>query len=718
MNDRLPVRASAPPPPAPNYQNLEPMEEGGGSASPFQVRRFLSFLRRFWWIPLFTLTLALGSAIGYIFWKPTTYVSTAVMWETAKVRLPEASLMSEDQSTFLGTQTELLKSPHLQAMTLESLKTSSTNAIPVGRDGKPLRVKITVSPVPKSSVFNVSASGSDPAYLQRYLDALLVQYLAYKKEIRQVVSGGTFQSIGSQVEKFENDKMAAQRSLAAFQSTNNLAILQEEATLASGYLTKLKTQLSDLQIESEIISGLTNESNATSLGQTNTPADLLEVMRSLGSTPASAAPSERQTALREIEMLKIQREKLSQYLLPKHPKMVKLQADIDRAQTILDMFRNHSLSQLTASLNAAKMKMTKVQEAIEVWEGKVIRASTNIAIVEGLKLEVNRNQGLLDRLKLMMDNVDISRKIEQEALAVLQPASPGVSSTKEDAMVLALAVIVGLGLGLGIIFLIGMVDDRLISLTEVTEKLGEHVVGQLPEVVPPRRKARVPLLEINDERHMYAESYRNLRSALLFMPSEEERPKTLVITSAQPDEGKSTVAANLARTLALGGASVLLVDADLRRGVLHELMSLQREPGLADLLAQPTDFDKVLQTNCQPNLTFLSCGTRLRNSGELFLSPAFDQLLARMRTQFDFVIFDSCPVFAADDATTLAPKVDATILVVRSSFSSARLVREALDLLYQRQARVLGLVFNRADTTANSYYYYKYSKYHPEVKKA
>jgi len=91
------------------------------------------------------------------------------------------------------------------------------------------------------------------------------------------------------------------------------------------------------------------------------------------------------------------------------------------------------------------------------------------------------------------------------------------------------------------------------------------------------------------------------------------------------------------------------------------------------------------------------------------------RILARLRQQFDFVLIDSSPIFAADDATTLAPKVDATLFVVRSRFSRIGPVREALDLLYQRQARVLGVIFNQADASARSYYYYKYAAYQQSV---
>ncbi|HYG35799.1 MAG TPA: CpsD/CapB family tyrosine-protein kinase, partial [Clostridia bacterium] len=186
----------------------------------------------------------------------------------------------------------------------------------------------------------------------------------------------------------------------------------------------------------------------------------------------------------------------------------------------------------------------------------------------------------------------------------------------------------------------------------------------------------------------------------------------VLITSALPNEGKSTVSANLARTVAQGGARVLLIDGDLRKGTLHSVMGLQREPGLSELLLQNLDPSKVIQIDSIPNLSFIAAGMRLHNPGDLFLGHTFDQLLARWREQYDYVVIDSSPVFAADDATTLAPKVDGTLFVVRSKFTGARQVKEALELLIRRQAKVLGLVLNRADASKRSYHYYKYAEYY------
>ena len=197
-----------------------------------------------------------------------------------------------------------------------------------------------------------------------------------------------------------------------------------------------------------------------------------------------------------------------------------------------------------------------------------------------------------------------------------------------------------------------------------------------------------------------------------------ERPRVILITSAIPNEGKSTVAANLARTLAQGGSRVILIDGDMRKGALHQLLGLKRDPGLSDLLGKPDTLDQVIQADSALGFSFIGSGSVSRNTGDLLLGPDFDRLLARLREQFDYVLIDSSPVFAADDASTLAPKVDGTLFVVRSGFSGARLAREALDLLYQRQAKILGVVFNRANTSSRSYYYYKYADYYPGTAKA
>jgi capsular exopolysaccharide synthesis family protein len=691
---------------------------GAPPASSQGLRRFVVFLRRYWWIPLITLLLTGGTSIALIVLAPPVFVSTATMWETEKLHLSEGALFTDDSQTYIGTQMELLKSGRLWQLAIDRLKAAGTNSVPLGKDGLPLAVSLNFREAPKSAVFSITASSTDPAFSRNFLDALMSEYLEYKKNVRKLVSGDTAASISAQVETREAELKAAHDALTLFQRTNNLAILQEEGSMAGGYLEKLQIQISDLQLESQLLQATAVEQKTSVRGNSSGAQIPVGLMKNLDSTGLPAAGNEQLTPYQELQLLNIQREKLSKYLRPKHPKIVALDEQIARSEKLLDLFRNQNHDQLVAYQEAIKMKMDSVLASIKDWEAKVTDANARIAEAESLKLSVTRAQSMYDRLANLLQSVDISRNTDLETLSILEPASPARRSYQQISQNVTMAILGGLGLGLGIIFLIQMRDDRFTSVIDVNSTLGDAIVGLLPEV--PREKGKEPmrLLELDDPRHAYAESYRSLRSALLFLPTEGERPKVLLITSAMPNEGKSTVAANLARTLALSGSRVLLVDGDLRKGHLHHLLHMQSGPGLTELLHHTCDADKIIQRDPLSNFAFIPCGTRSGNPGDLFLGSGLDEILAKWRREFDFVIIDSSPVFAADDASCLAPKVDGTLFVVRRGHSSARAVSEALDLLAQRQARVLGVVFNGVDATSRNYHYYKYADYNPSAKTA
>jgi polysaccharide biosynthesis transport protein len=707
------------------YPAPGPTEEYAAPGSTSGLRRIVFFLRKLWWVPLLTLILAEGSAVVYLhYWAPPDYVSSASMWETEKLRLPEGAAFSEDLQNYLGNQMELMRSDGMQKRVVAGMQAANSNSVPLDKDGFPIAVKITVKQAPKSTIFTIEATTANPAYSQTFLDALLNEYREFKKNVRKTVSGDTLNSISEQVGLMETELKSEQAALTAFERTNNLAILQEEGTVAGGYLAKLQTELSDLKMESQLLDATADhQKDLTDSGHTNNDADSTYQMREFGSTSAPPASSDHLTPFQEIELLRSEREKLSQNLRPKHPKIVKLDAQIERDEKIIQMFTNQDLKfrhqnleqsreRLAASRQDIKTKMENIVASIKEWEGKVIEANNRIAEAEHLKASVSRTQGLYDRLDTLLHNLDISRNIDQETLTPLEPASAAKRSYSDEIRLLAMSGIGGLCLGFGLIALVGIRDDRFNTIAEVSEKFGDVIVGQVPDMPVIQGKTQIPLLEVEDERDMYAESYRSLRSAIIFMPGGGERPKTLLITSAQPDEGKSTIALNLARTLALGGSRVVLIDADLRRGHLHELLGMKREPGLTDLLQDPENLEKILQSNCTPNLWFISCGWSVKRPGDLFVGHAVELVLARLRQQFDFVVIDTSPVFASDDVPTLAPRADGTLFVVRSRFSSSGAVKEALELLGQRQVRVLGLVFNRADASARSYYYYKDRAYH------
>lgn len=527
-------------PPASLSQDYPPpgsAAEYGEGHSSNRGRRFFVFLRKYWWIPVLTLLLGIGGAVCYIMWAPPVFVSSAAMWETEKLHLSEGALFTDDAETYIGTQIELLKSSRMWRDAIERLRASGAHTVPLGKDGLPLEVTLKFREAPRSSVFAISASSADPAFSRNFLDTLMTEYLEYKKMVRKSVSGETAASISTQVESLERELKNAQDALTAFQRSNNLAILQEEGAVAGGYLTKLQTELSDLRLESKLLQASSAERDTAARGYNSNGRASVDLVKAFGAAGQTSPVHEQLTPYQEVALFKIEREKLSKYLRPKHPKIVALDTEIANAEKLVEMLRAQSYDELMASQAAVKMKMENVLASIKEWDATVVESNSRIAEAERLKLNVTRAQSVYDRLATLLQNVDITRNTDMETLAILEPASPSKQSHKADVMATVLSIILGLLAGGAIVFLIETRDDRFTSANDVNATLGDAIVGMLPEV-PRKGKDSMRLLELNDPRHEVAESYRSLRSALLFLASGHRAAQSHIDHQRHTQRGK------------------------------------------------------------------------------------------------------------------------------------------------------------------------------------
>jgi len=256
-------------------------------------------------------------------------------------------------------------------------------------------------------------------------------------------------------------------------------------------------------------------------------------------------------------------------------------------------------------------------------------------------------------------------------------------------------------------------DDRLTSFAELQDLFDEPVLGQIPKERAPFRSRELKLLEPDDPRHSFVEAYRNLRSSLLYMAEPAQRPKTLLLTSSVPNEGKSLTSANLAITMANAGSRILLVDADLRKGVLHSRFGTPGEPGFSEALSKGLNWEEAVHPTSTPNLFLLPRGAITQKSSEFFIGQVTETFLKQASAKYDYVMLDTAPVMAADDVTSLAPNIDGVVFLIRAEHTSARVARAALELLYQRQVRILGLIFNAVrPSSVDYYYYYRYKDYY------
>jgi succinoglycan biosynthesis transport protein ExoP len=216
-----------------------------------------------------------------------------------------------------------------------------------------------------------------------------------------------------------------------------------------------------------------------------------------------------------------------------------------------------------------------------------------------------------------------------------------------------------------------------------------------------------------------AESYRALRTSLL-LSNLGAPPKVIMVTSARPQEGKTTTSINTAIVLAQKGVRVLLVDADLRRPSIHKTLGMGPRSGLSNVLTGSATLQQTITTSpILPNLFIMPAGTPPPNPAELLASPNMRDLIAELRGLYDHVVIDTPPTLSVTDAVVLSPRADATILVIRSGATTKPALRRARDILMQVNAHVAGVLLNAVDLTSPDYYYYyeyqgKYGQYYHE----
>ena len=418
-------------------------------------------------------------------------------------------------------------------------------------------------------------------------------------------------------------------------------------------------------------------------------------------------------AKQDIKVLGSEKAELSQFLKPKHPKIIALTEDISRRERLLEIYKQQGADELETRKQSLALQIGNTEKDVKEWDGKNLDISRKSAEYQRIKANSQRIQALYDRLLQTMQTLDVNKEISPESVTIMEKASPATPDRVKSVKQLFIGLLGGLALSVLVLMILNRLDDRMCSFTELQELFDEPVLGQVPKQKPARKGEVIGLIQPNDERHSFLEAYRNIRSSLLFMTESGTRPKTLLLTSTVPNDGKSLTSANMAVTLASSGSRVLLVDADLRKGALHRYFGVEAKPGLTEALAESLPWEPMVHATRYENLSFLPRGSLTHKSSEFFVGQATKKFLKEAGEKFDYVIVDTAPVMAADDVTSLAPSIDAVIFVIRADHTSARIARAALDLLYNRQVRVLGLVFNSVSPTSiDYYYYYKYQDYY------
>ena len=683
-----------------------------------QGRRYWNVLRKWWWVPVVSLIVCGAPGVLFSAMTPRSYRSQTILWLGDKLELPEgARLYSEELSGYMGTQAELLKSRLIQSRALEKVRARFPGQAPGERP-----FELAVKSSPKSSTLEVSATGAFPDATQFFVDAVVAEYLSFKSEERKKTSANALSSITEQISQQEQQIADRERELSAFESSNNISFLTESGLSAGSHLARLNTQLSDFRTEHRLLELLTPEQwkdiaqapVGTSTGLSVPGEQAAQGLASSGAAQQSGYFA----ALQQLELLKAKRDDFAKVLRPTHSKMVKMNQEIAGLEQLLDTLKQQgeqqALAQMTNRKKSLELQIENLEAQYRTWQTNALEASRKLAQHDRMKQELERCNALYSRLLSLVQTVDITKGLEREALTQLAPASPA-RPTLSKYKFAAAGVLAGLVAGLGLLLVLSAAEDRFSSATELSLHLPEEVVGQVPESRLGWSGGGGRLLCPPEEQHSFTESFRNLRSHLLCMSELPAGPRVIMVTSAVPKEGKTTVTANLGATLALAGERVLIIDADVRRSSMHKIFGVQLSPGLREVLGKKITVMEAIVTTSQANLWLLPAGESEASGSELFLLGAMERMLEELRAHYDYILIDTAPVLATDDAGSLGAKTQGTFLVVRAFYTSARMIREALERLSKRKVKVLGLIYNRASQSTDYYYQYSADYYKGET---
>jgi polysaccharide biosynthesis transport protein len=376
------------------------------------------------------------------------------------------------------------------------------------------------------------------------------------------------------------------------------------------------------------------------------------------------------------------------------------------ADAFIKINTNIQRSRFHGGEKAIQRQLNAAQANIQIVSQRIASYSGPSGGLNNLKAQLNAYQSIYQTLLASSQEYNVGRDTALNAVKVFSPAQPGGPTGSNPSRQALLYLFAALIVCTGGIFLYDYLDDTPRTPEELEEIVGAPVLGTVQRFESAGLKPG--LLSPQDASSHVAEAYRMIRTNLQYIDTDNP-VRSILVTSPSPSEGKSTTIANLAQVFADAGRRVLLVDADMRRPVLHQLFQTDRNQGLTNLLVGTDQLNGVgIQGTRQPNLALIAAGPAPPRPADLLTSERMVQLMAHLRRQADVVLVDTPPVLAVTDAAVMSTAVDGVVLVVDTAKTKRRELLRARESIEAVGGRILGMVVNRLDRRGSGYYYYYY----------
>ncbi len=557
--------------------------------------------------------------------------------------------------------------------------------------------RVEVSPVKDSRLINVSYRSRSPEIAQKVANTIAEAYIQFDIEGKLEASKNVGEFLENQIQDIKSKVASSEGALNDYSSKNEMIYLdgtEDKQSLLLRRLSEISSALSEATAERIQKEALYNEA-----------------MESGGRHPVFTENSVIEGLTKQYASLESEYFNLLNIYKPEYPKMKSLKSQMDAIERRKDKLRADVMKGLESDHRAAMKRENYLTEEFKAQKRDILAFQQKTIPYRILKRDVDANKQLHENLLQRLKEVNVAATQSNTNIQILDRAEYPTTPFEPDIpRNLMLSIIVGLMGGIGLAFFMEYYDDTVKDTTELESKTNLPAFGIVPHYKAVGGTGRdVPMIGHSPLGDPVAEAFRSIGTFIL-LSQPNKRPRSILITSPNEKEGKTTVCINTAMALAESSGPGIIIDADLRRPRLHKSFAIDNSVGLTTYLAnksQITD-EGLIKPTSNEKLSVMTAGPLHPNPSALLRSPRFKELLDALYMMFDFVVIDSSPVTRINECIYLSSIVDGTVLVVRAGQTPASSIDEAKRIFGHVNANILGVVLNASRDRGLRQGYYSY----------
>jgi succinoglycan biosynthesis transport protein ExoP len=555
-----------------------------------------------------------------------------------------------------------------------------------------LNVAPVKSDMGESRVLNVTYRSTNPELAAHVVNGLAQNYVDQNLESRRQGSRSAFESLNQRLAELRNEVTSSQGAVQHYREQKDAVSLGDQQNIVGQKLAQLNQAVTAARMDR--LDKQTVYEQLKKIRQGGAPLDTFSPILSNQFVQGLKA---------DLANLQRERSQMSERLGDAHPDMVKLNNSIAAAERRLNDEMAKIVDGIENDYLGAQAREKAMSDTLEHQKREVLELSQKSIGFSALQRDAASTQQMFDTVLQRVKETELSSELQTNNARILDTAEvPRVPIWPRKQLNLIVALLGGSFLAIGLAFTRDYLNPRLVKQDDITSALGLSVLGTTPRV-----NGLQAFSAINALPPPFLEAVRAIRTRIL-LSTVTGTTRALAITSANPGDGKTVLAASLAASMALAGRRVLLVDADMRRPQLHERLKIAQAPGLSELLTGSVKPNEAFVSSPSvPELYLLPAGRNVPGSTEALHSERLTQLIQGFGEYFDVVILDCPPVLPVADATIVAHAAGSVVFVVGSGETSRGDAQLAIERLAAVQVQLVGVVLNKAKPDAASAYHYQ-----------